>query len=236
MLQCRIFVDSWFKRFKLGFMLQRSTLRKTRNRPRAARLTDTNTLPILRKNQMNFALPEQITSTQKSQLKLATACAQVLFTTAEQVAPLTLDTLRGAITEAATVAGTLPAAKAPQDLVALYGGLSEATLEVSVGYARSVFDIASSAHAQLAKLFEAHAAEFQQGLVSSVEAAAKNAPAGSETAVAAFKQMMTAATAGYDSASKASKQVTDLAMANVAAATEAGRKATAAVSRKGKVS
>jgi hypothetical protein len=49
----------------------------------------------------------------------------------------------------------------------------------------------------------------------------KNAPAGSDAAVAAVKSAMAVANAAYDNMTKAAKQVTEIAEANVAAATSA---------------
>ena len=68
-------------------------------------------------------------------------------------------------------------------------------------------------------------------MASWVDTAAKSAPAGSESAINAFKSTIAATTAAFDQFSKAGKQVVSLADANVrrAAATASknvkGRKA-----------
>ena len=48
----------------------------------------------------------------------------------------------------------------------------------------------------------------------------KNAPAGSDVAVAAVKSMLAAANSAYDNLTKVAKQATEIAEANVSAATE----------------
>ncbi|MGE5639381.1 MAG: phasin family protein, partial [Clostridia bacterium] len=48
----------------------------------------------------------------------------------------------------------------------------------------------------------------------------KNAPAGSDVAVAAVKSMLAAANSAYDNLTKVTKQATEIAEANVNAATE----------------
>jgi hypothetical protein len=52
---------------------------------------------------------------------------------------------------------------------------------------------------------------------------AKNAPAGSDVAVAAVKSALAAANTAYDSVSKAARQATELAEANFAAASNAAK-------------
>ena len=50
---------------------------------------------------------------------------------------------------------------------------------------------------------------------------AKNAPAGSDVAIAAVKSALAAANSAYDSFAKVAKQATEIAEANIAAATAA---------------
>ena len=52
----------------------------------------------------------------------------------------------------------------------------------------------------------------------------KNAPAGSDVAVAAVKSMLAAANSAYDNFTKVAKQATEIAEANVAAATETAKR------------
>ena len=56
--------------------------------------------------------------------------------------------------------------------------------------------------------------------VSLLDKVSKNAPAGSDVAVAAVKSMLAAANSAYDNMNKVAKQATEIAEANVAAATE----------------
>ena len=58
------------------------------------------------------------------------------------------------------------------------------------------------------------AAEAQQAFVGLVDSAAKNAPAGSETAVAVMKSAVAAANNAFESVQKAVKQASDVAEAN----------------------
>ena len=59
-----------------------------------------------------------------------------------------------------------------------------------------------------------------------IDTAAKNAPPGSETAVAMMRSAVAAASSAYDSLSKAAKQAVEMTEANVSAATNAAVKST----------
>ena len=68
--------------------------------------------------------------------------------------------------------------------------------------------------AEFGKAFESKAAEAQQSFAGLVDSAAKNAPAGSETAVAMLKSAVAAANNAFESVQKAVKQASDVAEAN----------------------
>jgi len=63
-------------------------------------------------------------------------------------------------------------------------------------------------------------AEWKENLVSLLDKAAKNAPAGSDVAVIAVKQMLVAANSAYDNFSKVAKHASEIADESVANTTE----------------
>jgi hypothetical protein len=81
-------------------------------------------------------------------------------------------------------------------------------MEKAVAYSRSLYEIASQTQDEFGKIFEAQFAEVNKNVANVLDKAAKNAPAGSDVAVAAVKSA--------------------IAAANVAAATSATVKAVAA--------
>ena len=89
-------------------------------------------------------------------------------------------------------------------------GLAEKT----AAYSRHVYEIAQGTGAEFGKAFEAQASDVQKKFLSAVDTAAKNAPAGSETAVAVFKSAVAAGTNALESVQKAVKQAADVAEAN----------------------
>jgi hypothetical protein len=86
--------------------------------------------------------------------------------------------------------------------------------EKTAAYSRHLYDIASGAGADLGKTFEGQAADAQKKFMGLVDNAAKNAPAGSETAVAVMKSAVAAANNALESVQKAVKQATDVAQSN----------------------
>ena len=80
--------------------------------------------------------------------------------------------------------------------------------EKTVAYSRHLYDIASGTSAEFGKAAEAQAADSQKKFMSLVDNAAKNAPAGSETAVAVMKSAVSAANNAMESVQKAVKQAT----------------------------
>ncbi|MGA7817444.1 MAG: phasin family protein, partial [Caballeronia sp.] len=102
-------------------------------------------------------------------------------------------------------------------------------------YGRHLYEIASSTQAEFARVAEAQFEDQNRKVQTLVENVAKNAPAGSETAVAVMKSAITAANTTYETIHKASKQAVEIAESNfnaaATAATKAASQATAQASR-----
>jgi len=62
----------------------------------------------------------------------------------------------------------------------------------------------------LAKFLEGQAVEFNKNLVGLLDKVSKNAPAGSDVAVAAVKSALAAANTAYESFNKVAKQATEI--------------------------
>ena len=101
--------------------------------------------------------------------------------------------------------------------------LSGCSLEKAIAYSKSVYEVATGANAELSKVAERRVAEWNESFVNLLDKVSKNAPAGSDVAVAAVKSMIAAANSAYDNMTKVAKQATEIAEANVAAATETAK-------------
>ena len=86
-----------------------------------------------------------------------------------------------------------------------------------------MYEVAAATNAEFSKVAEKRVAEWNHNFVSLLDQAMKNAPAGSDVAVNAVKQMIAAANSAYDNLTRAAKQATDIAQANVVAATETAK-------------
>jgi hypothetical protein len=107
-----------------------------------------------------------------------------------------------------------------QEFVTLQNSFAQPAIEKAIAYSKSVYEVATEANAELSRVGERRVAEWNENFVSLLDKVSKNAPAGSDVAVAAVKSMLAAANSAYDNMNKVAKQATEIAEANVAAATE----------------
>lgn len=178
-----------------------------------------------------FATPEQLSAANKSSLENLYAFGSKAFESLEKIAELNLNVAKATFEESTEKMQALLGVKDVQELVSLQSGLAQPAAEKALSYSRLVYDIAARAQSDFQKLAEAQIAESNEALASFIDSATKNAPAGSETAVALFKSAVSAANTAYSNANKVAKQVSELTEANVAAATNATVKATGGASR-----
>ena len=180
--------------------------------------------------------PEQFAAAKEANLAAALTLANSAFANAERLTALNLNTARGAFDDSVAGVKALLSAKDPQEFVSLQSTLAQPLVEKSVAYARSVYEIASQAQEEVAKLVDGQVADLNKNLAATLEKAAKSAPAGSEVALAAVQTAIDAANSAYDAVAKAVKQVTEAAEANAEALTSATVKAAAPAKRSTKKS
>ena len=181
--------------------------------------------------------PEQFATASKANVESMLNLANAAFANVERLAALNLNTARSVLEDSVANAKALLAVKDVQGLMKLQASLAQPLIEKAVAYNRSMYEIASQSQEEVSKLVEAQVAELNKNVAAALDQAAKSAPAGSDTAVAAMKSAIAAANTAYDSVSKAARQVAEIAEANVAASTSASVKAvnagTRAASKKG---
>jgi phasin family protein len=132
------------------------------------------------------------------------------------------------------------AAKDAQELFALQTSQTRSATDKAQSYWRQVYEIVSTAQGEFAEVTEAHFKQSQLDAQAFVDGLAKNAPAGSEAVVSAWKSALEvsaeSANSAYDTARKAAKQVIDVAERNVSAASSASTEATRQMVVAGKTS
>ena len=157
---------------------------------------------------------EQIVNTQKSNIDTFFGLSGKAFEGVEKLIELNISAAKTAMAEAAQNTKLALSAKDPQELVALQTSLMQPAAEKAAAYGRYVYEIAASTGAEVSRVAEAQAAEAQAKFMAIVDTAVKNAPAGSENAVALVKSAVAAANNAFESMQKAGKQATEVAKTN----------------------
>lgn len=155
------------------------------------------------------------------QIELNTRLAQISLDGSEKLIKLNLELAKQLLEAGTKQATELAAVKDAQSAMNLKNKLGDGALDQAVGYARSLYEVASNTQAEVGKLFEERITQFNKTVVSSMDKLAKSAPAGADFAVASAKSSVAAAAAAVDSLTKAAKQVADFTDASVKAATTA---------------
>ncbi|MBS3936376.1 MAG: phasin family protein [Sulfuritalea sp.] len=179
-----------------------------------------------------YTTPEQLAGANKAGVETLLTIANTAFASAERLAALNLNTARTLLEDSVSNAKTLLAAKDVQELMSMQAALAQPTFEKAVSYSRSLYEIANQTQEEFSKIFDSQYVELNRNVASALDKAVKNAPAGSDVAVAAVKSAIAAANSAYETMNKAAKQVAEMAEANVAAATSATVKAVGATTPK----
>ncbi len=171
--------------------------------------------------------PEQFTAAYQANLETLFALSQTAFSGVEKIVALNLNVAKANLQESADKTRAMLSVKDPQELLAWNAQQLQPAAEKAVAYSRLMYDIATSTQAEFTKVAETQLSDANTKFVAMIDAAAKNAPPGSETAVAMMKSAVTAASSAYDSLSKATKQAVEMAETNMTAATNAAVKTAA---------
>lgn len=167
---------------------------------------------------MNFNA-EQFAATQKANLAAAADLSQTAFASLERLVELNMAAGKAAVGESFANVQAMIAAKTPQDLLAVQAALVQPAFEKSVSYGRHLAEIAQSTGGEFTKAVEAKMAESEQAVKSLVENSLKNAPAGSDAAVAVIKSAFEASQNAAETLKKVAKQAADSAESNLKSAT-----------------
>ena len=157
---------------------------------------------------------EQITAAYKANIESMFGMTHKAFEGIEKLVELNVQATKAALAESANHAQAVMSAKDAQEFMALQTSMVQPLAEKTAAYSRHLYDIASGTGAEFGKAFEGQATDAQKKFLAVVDNAAKNAPAGSETAVAVFKSAVAAGSNALESVQKAVKQATEVAEAN----------------------
>ena len=171
---------------------------------------------------------DQFVAAQKASIETLFGLTTKAFEGVEKLVELNLQVAKTTLTEAAETATAAASVKDAQELLALQAGLLQPAAEKAAAYSRHLYDIVAGTGAEFTKVAEVNLADSQKKVLSLVDNAVKNAPAGSESAVALVKSAVAAANNAFETAQKAAKQATEVAEANFTAMTNTAVNATKA--------
>ena len=178
---------------------------------------------------MSFFNPEKLQSVQKANLDLLQQISGKVFASVEQLSQLQFKALRESTEEQFEGVRKLLAVRDPQGFADLQASFSQpgAQTERLAEFNRQVQALIVGTQSDIAQLtsnqVEAGTAQVQEF----VEEISKNAPAGSEPVVAAFKSGLANAGTVFENAQKTAKLATESAQGSFNATTEAASAAAA---------
>lgn len=167
---------------------------------------------------MYFSTPEQFISVQSANVSAAFSVAQQTFQYFEELAKLNLQAVRTSLAESGQAWQTAFSGKTPVELFVLQANSTRPIAEKMLSYNSHVLDITKHAQAEFLKIFEDRLEQSNARMQTVADEFARNAPAGSEVAVTAFKSAIASAGSAYDAMRKATAQAIAMAQATHPAA------------------
>jgi phasin family protein len=169
-----------------------------------------------------FAIPEQFSNATKanleSQFALMSSLTAKTFESVEKLVELNIAAARTTLEESSNVTRKLLSAKDPQEFFSVTASQAQPAADKALSYSRQLASIATGAGAEFSKVAEGQIVETNRKVIALVDEVSKNAPAGSESFVAAVKTAISNANAGYEQLSKSGKQAAETIETNVNAA------------------
>jgi phasin family protein len=181
---------------------------------------------------MNTFNTEQFLAAQKAAVESFFGFSHKAFESVEKMVELNMQTAKTSLAEAAETTKAMLSVKDAQEFVTMQAGLLQPSAEKAAAYSRHLYDIVAGAGAEVTKAAEATMADGQKRVLSLFDTAMKNAPAGSENAVALVKSAVAAANNAFETVQKASKQAVEVAEANFTQMTNTAVKATQSTASK----
>lgn len=180
---------------------------------------------------INFQ-PEQFVAAQQTNVDAIQALSTKAYAGFEKMVELNMAASKALLGESFAHVQAVLAVKDAKEFMDLQAGLVQPMTEKSVAYARHVQAIATEASSELGTAVEARVQEAQAMASKLVENLSKNAPAGTESAVAAFKNALSTGQNALDAAQKTAKKALETAETNFTEATDQAVKAVAKVAQK----
>ena len=168
---------------------------------------------------------EQFAELNKVGVANATRLAALSIESAEKLFKLNVTAAKAAFANGVESAQAVAGVKDVQELMSLRAKVAESQVQAAVGYGRTLYALASEAQGNYTALAEDAWNTYAKNVAAIVDKASKNAPAGSDAAINAFKSTFAASTAAFDQFQRATRQVVSMADAGVRSAAASGKAA-----------
>ena len=163
---------------------------------------------------------EQFAAANKANLEALEGATKKAYAGVEKLVDLNMAASKAALGESFSYAQAVMSVKTPQEFMTLQTGFFQPMAEKSAAYFQHVQSIATEGSADFTQQFEASMADAQKAIGASVDQLVKNAPAGSEAAVAAFQNALSQGQKAVETAQATIKKASATAQANFAVATK----------------
>jgi len=181
---------------------------------------------------MNTFDTEQLTATHKANLQALASAGNNAFAGFEKLVELNMAASKAMMDESFATLQSVAGAKDPAELLALQSDALQSAAEKSTSYGKHLVALVTEFGAELTQMAEGNMAQSQKSLSDLVENISRNAPAGSESAMALFKNTVAASQNAIESARKSAKSTLAMAESNYATMTDQAVKASRSVSKK----
>ena len=163
---------------------------------------------------------EQLIATNKARFQTLENLASQTYAGFEKLVELNLAASKAVLGESFSHLQAILRAQHPQELLTLQAGLVEPLTEKSAAYGQHVYTIVTGTADEFTQAFDGQLAEAKTAFARVVENLLKNAPAGTESAVAAFKSAMEASQNVIESAKTSARKTAEIAESNFTAVTK----------------
>ena len=170
-------------------------------------------------------LNTQLAAANKASLEALMGLTAKAFEGLEQLTALNLQTAKSAFGEVKEAGMAVLSAPDAQTLLAVQAGLMQPATDKAAAYGEQVYRIVAAMKADFDKVGAEQAAAAQDSFGALIEAASKNAPAGSTDGIALFKSTMATANTAFESLRNAGLQAAETVGANYASASKGASKA-----------
>lgn len=157
---------------------------------------------------------EQMMTTNKANVEALQGAVNQAYAGMEKLAELNMAATKAAMGETFSHLQAVLSAKTPQEMMELQAGYVKPMGVKAMAYFQHVQNITTQGQGDFTAQFESKIAEAQKAFGDSIEQMSKNAPAGSEAAVAALQSAVSNGQKAVETAQAAIKKATATAQAN----------------------